>query len=59
MNTDITKCTNKDCPLRGKCLRFVIKPNELKQSYQRFQFKKRFDSNQYDCDFFKPLSNES
>ena len=30
---DITMCTGKDCPIRGKCRRFMAKVSMLYQSY--------------------------
>jgi len=30
---DITKCEDKDCPLKESCYRFTAKPSEYRQSY--------------------------
>jgi len=30
---DIAKCTGGDCPIKNKCYRFTLKPNEFRQSY--------------------------
>ena len=31
--SNITKCTNKDCPVKTKCYRYTADANELWQSY--------------------------
>jgi hypothetical protein len=35
---DISKCENEACPLKDTCYRFTCKPNELWQSYDKFDF---------------------
>jgi hypothetical protein len=34
---DKTKCTNEDCPIKIRCLRYTSKPSEHQQAYQRFE----------------------
>ena len=36
---DITKCTNEDCPIKEDCFRWIAKPKEHRQSFQKFSFK--------------------
>lgn len=36
---DITKCINKECPLRAKCYRFNAPDSAIHQSVQKFEFK--------------------
>ena len=33
---DITMCCNSDCPLRGKCYRYLAKPDPYWQSFALF-----------------------
>jgi len=35
--TDITMCTNKDCPLSYSCWRFNCPPSQYQQSYAKFE----------------------
>jgi len=35
--SDITLCTNKDCPLSFSCWRFNCPPNKAHQSYDSFK----------------------
>lgn len=37
---DYTLCTNKDCPIKGECLRSIenTEPSKYKQTYQKFQY---------------------
>jgi hypothetical protein len=35
---DISKCTNDECPMRRKCFRWLMKPNEFNQYYDKFEF---------------------
>jgi hypothetical protein len=35
--TDISKCTNEQCPISKKCFRFTAPSNEFRQSYSRFE----------------------
>ena len=45
MDNDITKCLNRFCHLKERCLRYVIEADEV-QSYSMFT------PNINDCDFF-------
>jgi len=38
--TDITKCSNKECKMKDKCLRYLAKDNEYWQSYCHFECNK-------------------
>ena len=46
---DITKCNNRDCPLRYSCYRFNA-PDGVWQSYNNFEF--RVDSEEIECDYY-------
>jgi hypothetical protein len=37
--SDITMCTNTQCPLKELCKRFNSKPNEFWQSYLHFDYR--------------------
>lgn len=39
INMDISKCSNKDCPIKEKCYRWTATPNEFRQAYCEFEFK--------------------
>ena len=54
--SDITKCTNADCPKRIFCKRVSDQPSEYRQSYCWFHPK---DNNEVDfkCDFFIPIQS--
>lgn len=47
---DITKCSNKDCPLRDTCFRFLAE-DSLYQSYY-------VDLKHEDCDVYWPVKNQ-
>lgn len=34
---DISKCANKDCPIRNICYRYRVKPSEFRQTYADFK----------------------
>ena len=36
---DITMCCNSDCPMRGKCYRYLAKPDKYAQSFALFHSK--------------------
>ena len=36
--SDITKCTNDECPLRSECYRFTATNNDIQQWYAKFDF---------------------
>lgn len=36
--TDITKCTNSECPLKEDCYRWTSKSNDHQQSVQLFKY---------------------
>lgn len=46
---DITKCYNKECPLRDTCFRFLAE-DSLYQSYADFK--------QEDCDWYWPVKDQ-
>ena len=46
---DITKCYNKECPLRDTCFRFLAE-DSLYQSYADFK--------QEDCDHYWPVKDQ-
>jgi hypothetical protein len=48
---DITMCTNKECKLNKKCKRFLILPDNVVQSFQKFEPKKN-KLGITTCDFF-------
>lgn len=48
--SDITKCTNEECPLRHKCYRAQAKPHEYRQSYAMFEI----DENDK-CEHYWPM----
>lgn len=37
---DISMCVNCECPLKSKCYRYTAPPNEYRQVYMGFTFKK-------------------
>jgi hypothetical protein len=43
---DISMCSNKECPIREECYRFMVKPG-INQSYSLFEFDK-----EEGCDYF-------
>lgn len=47
--SDITKCCNKECPLRDTCFRFLAE-DSLYQSYADFK--------QEDCDWYWPVKDQ-
>ena len=49
--TDITLCTNKDCPSCEQCLRFKASPNPFVQAYG--EMKPEFDETK--CEFFMEI----
>lgn len=55
---DITMCTNKQCPLSESCYRFKAKPNEYRQAYSAFMYRKVYDGMgiQADCDHYIPIA---
>jgi hypothetical protein len=58
---DITKCTNKECPLSHSCWRFISPPSEYHQAYQRFDPHKRdigFEPQFYKRNILDRISNE-
>lgn len=34
---DITKCTNQNCPIKGRCYRYTAKDDSKWQSYSYFE----------------------
>lgn len=50
-------CTNKDCPLAGKCDRHERKPMYENQWYSHFTPETK--DNKTVCKYFKPIKKES
>lgn len=50
--TDISKCDNKDCPIRDKCYRFTAKSGEW-QTYADFQYDKKLNKCVYFWEEYK------
>jgi hypothetical protein len=48
---DISKCTNKNCPLSKKCHRYTVEPSEHRQSYSSFTYYVD-DNEEIICDHF-------
>lgn len=46
---DITMCSGKNCPLRGRCYRYAAKPSEYRQSYF---VEPPFDKEKQECEYF-------
>lgn len=44
---EISKCANKDCPIKEKCHRWTAKDDEKWQSYAKFEYN-------IGCEFFIP-----
>ena len=51
---DITMCSNKTCPLRMKCYRFLAKPSP-RQSYSHFQPRFPRGATTDQCEYLMPL----
>lgn len=51
---DITKCSNRKCPIKDLCKRWVVKSNPYKQSMAHFNF--RYDKGKVVCEYF--MSNK-
>lgn len=49
---DISMCSNKECPLREGCYRFLATPSEYWQSYCRFEPNKSGE-----CTMYWPVNN--
>ena len=47
---DISKCANKDCPMRNMCYRYRVKPSEFMQTYA--DFKPAYAGNIVQCTAF-------
>jgi hypothetical protein len=52
MNNDITKCTNEDCVLKEKCLRWTIEADDH-QSYAELGAEQKDE----DCQYFLCTEN--
>ena len=48
---DISKCENATCPIRKKCIRFTVKPNEYRQAYGQFKYEIN-EQGETKCDYF-------
>ena len=51
---DYTMCTNIDCEIKYMCYRARAVPDELHQSYEKFQPETN-EYGHYVCLFFKPI----
>ena len=52
---DISKCANKECPLRDKCWRFTAPDSPYRQAYADFEFKVN-EKGEVKCDYFWKIS---
>lgn len=59
--SDITKCTNRECPLVKDCYRVWAKDGMM-QSYAKFEYAVEvshedfpFEDTTYSCEFFYPM----
>jgi hypothetical protein len=52
--SDITMCTDQDCPMQDSCRRLNAPPDLHRQSYQDFKFNyDEFENNNnYQCEFY-------
>lgn len=48
---DISKCANKECPLRDKCWRFTAPDSPYRQAYADFEFKVN-EKGEVKCEYF-------
>jgi hypothetical protein len=46
--SDITTCTNEECPKKNGCYRYLAKPSPVMQAYCNFPFEAG------ECEFFVP-----
>ena len=35
--SDISKCSNEDCPLKESCYRYKVKPHPFRQAYTTYE----------------------
>jgi hypothetical protein len=48
---DISKCSNENCSMKQKCLRYTVDPNKYHQSYTLF-IPKRNSVENFNCELF-------
>lgn len=58
---DISKCSNKDCPLSKSCWRFNASSNDIWQAYQDFTFTTDEKTGKTKCEYYwemKEITNK-